>query len=72
MAINKTEGSEFTIHGKAQLSREGDFYFSWGEMHHCSGTKQFFPAGCDAEKLVRKPQMYLGSVSDEDSDENGL
>lgn len=26
-AINKAEGSEFTIHGKAQLSREGDFYF---------------------------------------------
>lgn len=64
-AINKTEGSEFTIHGKAQLSCEGDFCFNQGEMHHCSGTEQFFSAGCNAENnLSGNPTyVYLRSVS---------
>lgn len=66
-AINKTEGSEFTIHGKAQLSCKGDFCFSRGEMHHWSGTEQFFSAGCNAGKnLSGNPtNVDLGGVSEE-------
>lgn len=57
-AINKTEGSEFTIHGKAQLSCEGDFCFSQGEMHHWSGTEQFISAGWNAEKNLSGNPTY--------------
>lgn len=60
-AINKTGGSEFTIHGKAQLSCEGDICFSPGEMHHWSGAEQLFSAGCNAEEnLSGNPTCTMG------------
>lgn len=58
-AINKAEGSEFTVHGKAQLSHEGKVYFSRGRMHHCSILSRSSHRAAMLKVLLGNPKSSL-------------
>lgn len=58
-AVNKAEGSEFTVHGKAQLSHGGEVYFSRGKMHRCSILSSSSRRAAVLEVLLGNPRSSL-------------